>query len=247
MTTRWKIIIEYDGRAFVGWQRQENGFSVQECLEKAISKLVGESVATTAAGRTDAGVHARGQCVHFDLARTFPALTIREALNAHLRPHPVSVLAATEAPPEFNARLSALRRTYLYRIVNRPAPLTFEKGLAWQVPFPLDAEAMHEAAQLLIGKHDFSSFRATACQALSPVKTLDRLDVVRQGEDIFIHAEARSFLHHQVRNMAGTLKLVGAGRWKPQDVAEALAAKDRRKGGPTAPPDGLFFMRVDYP
>ncbi|OFW82795.1 MAG: tRNA pseudouridine(38-40) synthase TruA [Alphaproteobacteria bacterium GWF2_58_20] len=248
MTTRWKLLMEYDGRAFVGWQRQENGLSVQQALETALTRLTnGQVVQTTAAGRTDSGVHARGQCVHFDLEKSFSAETIRDGLNAHLRPYPASVLDACETTPDFSARFDALQRSYLYRIVNRPSPLTFERGLAWQVPFALDTEAMQQGAQYLIGKHDFSSFRATQCQAKSPVRTLDRLDVTREGPDVFIHAEARSFLHHQVRNIVGSLKLVGYGKWQPEDMAKALAARDRRAAGPTAPPDGLFFMRVDYP
>lgn len=245
--TRYKLTIEYDGRPFVGWQRQANGPSVQQAIEEAIFRFCGEEVRITVAGRTDAGVHALGQVAHVDLRRETAPDTIQGALNFHLKPAPVAILAVEAVPQTFDARMSAIRRSYRYRIVNRRAPLTFEAGLAWQVARPLDAAAMHEAAQELVGHHDFTSFRAAECQARSPVKTLDRLEVRRFGEEIEIVAEARSFLHHMVRNMVGTLKLVGEGKWTPKDVARALRARDRSAAGPTAPPDGLYLVGVGYP
>ena len=245
--TRWKLIVEYDGAPFVGWQRQDNGPSVQAALEDAVFAFCGERVVAQGAGRTDAGVHAAGQVAHVDIARESSADTVRDALNFHLKPAPVAVLSAVAVGEEFHARFSAIGRAYRYRIVNRRAPLALELGRAWHLVQPLDAARMHEAAQLLVGNHDFTSFRSSICQAPSPVKTLDRLDVTRHGEAIEIVAEARSFLHHQVRNMAGTLKLVGEGKWQPRDVAAALAAHDRSKAGPTAPPEGLCLERVVYP
>jgi tRNA pseudouridine38-40 synthase len=244
--TRWRITVEYDGTPFVGFQRQTNGPSVQAALEMAIAKFSGEQVTVHCAGRTDAGVHARGQVCHFDLDRAREADTVRDAINAHLRPLPVAVLDAAAAANEFHARLSARGREYLYRIVNRRAPLAIEANRAWLVQAPLDAGAMHAAAQLLVGRHDFTTFRAAECQARSPVKTLDALDVARDGDEIRIAARARSFLHHQVRNMVGTLKLVGEGKWTVDDVAAALKARDRAKGGPTAPACGLYLMAVRY-
>lgn len=243
---RWKLTIEYDGKPFVGWQRQENGPSVQAALEHAIMKLTGESVTVGAAGRTDAGVHALGQVAHADIAKEMAADKMRDALNAHLRPHPVAVLEAEMAPQDFHARFNATARHYVYRIVNRRSPLTFDAGRAWSVQVDLDADAMHEAAQGLVGHHDFTTFRAAECQANSPVKTLDILNVVRAGEEIRISASARSFLHHQVRSMVGTLKQVGTGKWRPSDVRAALEARDRTACGPVAPPDGLYLVRVDY-
>lgn len=245
--TRWKLILEYDGGGFVGWQRQKNGLSVQEALETAVMRFCGERVRVYGAGRTDAGVHALAQVAHVDIARAASARTVRDALNAHLRPHPVAVLAVEKAPEGFHARTSARARHYLYRIVNRRAPLALMRGRAWHVATPLDAGAMHAAAQCLVGRHDFTSFRASLCQARSPVKTLDALDVVRAGEEIRVHARARSFLHHQVRNMVGTLKLVGEGRWTADDVAAALAARRRAAAGPCAPAEGLYLVAVDYP
>jgi tRNA pseudouridine38-40 synthase len=244
--TRFKLTVEYDGGAFVGWQRQDNGPSVQQAIEEAISRFCGENVHTYAAGRTDAGVHARGQVVHFDLARLTTPEQVRDALNFHLKPAPVSVLAAEVAAADFHARFSAKARLYLYRIVNRRAPLSLDRGRAWSVGTPLDAAAMHEAAQLLVGHHDFTSFRAALCQAATPMKTLDILEVTRAGEEVQIAARARSFLHHQVRNMVGTLKLVGEGKWTREDVARALAARDRSAAGPTAPAEGLYLMGVWY-
>jgi tRNA pseudouridine38-40 synthase len=243
---RWKFTIEYDGRPFAGWQRQDNGPSVQASLEQAILKLSGEAVTVAAAGRTDAGVHGLGQVAHADIDKALAPDKMRDALNAHLRPHPVSILEAEIVGHDFHARFNATARHYLYRIVNRRSPLTFDAGLVWQVQVALDADAMHEAAQRLVGLHDFTTFRAAECQAKSPVKTLDVLNVSRVGEEIRIEASARSFLHHQVRSIVGTLKMVGAGKWTADDVGAALAARDRAACGPVAPPDGLYLVRVDY-
>jgi tRNA pseudouridine38-40 synthase len=243
---RYRLTLEYDGGPFIGWQRQASGPSVQAALEAALAKFVGEAPEVVAAGRTDAGVHALGQVVHFDLARVWDPCRICDALNYHLRPDPVVALAAAEAQDDFHARLSAVKRSYLYRILNRRAPPALDAGRVWPVEKALDAEAMHDAAQLLVGHHDFTSFRASICQARSPVKTLDRLAVRRAGEEIHVDAVARSFLHHQVRNLVGTLVQVGLGRWTRDDVAAALAARDRRAAGPTAPPGGLYLVAVAY-
>jgi tRNA pseudouridine38-40 synthase len=243
---RYRLTLEYDGGPFRGWQRQSDGGSVQQALEDAVRGFCGEDVQVVAAGRTDAGVHARGQVAHLDLARSVTPETLRNALNHHLRPRPIAVLAAAVAPDDFHARFSAKARHYLYRIANRRAPLALDAGRAWQVPIPLDAEVMHEAAQHLIGRHDFTSFRSALCQAKSPVKTLDRLTIRRLGDRLEITALARSFLHHQVRNMVGTLKMVGEGRFPVSHVAAVLAARDRAAAGPTAPACGLYLMRVDY-
>jgi tRNA pseudouridine38-40 synthase len=243
---RYRLLLEYDGGPYVGWQRQDNGLSVQEVLEGAIFALSGERAETVAAGRTDAGVHAQGQVVHFDLAREFPPETVRDALNFHMKPHPVAVREAAHAPPDFHARFSATARAYVYRIANRRARLALDFGRKWWVPGLLDASAMADAAKVLVGRHDFTTFRAALCQAKSPVKTLDVLAVERAGEDIVISARARSFLHHQVRNMVGTLRLVGEGKWTAADVKAALDARDRTKGGPTAPPEGLYLVEVTY-
>jgi len=243
---RYKLTIEYGGAGLVGWQRQANGLSVQEALETAFERFCGERPTVFGAGRTDAGVHALAQVAHVDLAREADPEVIRSAINHHLRPHAISVLDAAPAPPGFDARLSARSRRYLYRILNRRAPPALERGRVWHVAPPLDAVAMREGARHLVGHHDFSTFRDSLCQAKSPVKTLDVLEVTTDGEEIHIAARARSFLHHQVRNMAGTLKLVGLGQWDPDDVATALAACDRRAGGPTAPAEGLALVAVDY-
>jgi len=243
---RYKLTIEYDGTPFSGWQVQENAPSVQGALIAAIEAFCGERVAVQGAGRTDAGVHALGQIAHFDLANGRAPDTIRDALNAHLRPHPVAVLKAESAAPDFDARRSAVRRHYLYRIANRRPDLALDRGRAWRVPRPLDAAAMHEAAQQLVGRHDFTTFRSTECQAKSPEKTLDRLDVARFGEEIEVAAVARSFLHNQVRSMVGSLVMVGEGKWRAADLAQALAARDRAACGPVAPPEGLYLVRVDY-
>jgi tRNA pseudouridine38-40 synthase len=243
---RYRVMLEYDGSPFAGWQRQENGPSVQGALEEAIFRLSGERVAVTGAGRTDAGVHARGQVAHFDLAKDFPADTVRDALNAHLRPDPIAVIEAAVAAPDFHARFSAVARHYEYRILCRRAPPALDRGQVWHVARTLDAAAMQMGADCLIGRHDFTTFRAAECQAKSPVKTLDRLDVRAAADEIVVSASARSFLHHQVRSMVGTLKLVGEGKWRPADVARALEARDRSACGPVAPAHGLTLIRVDY-
>lgn len=243
---RYCISIEYDGTPFSGWQFQADAPSVQGAIEDAIAALTGERVTIQGAGRTDAGVHALGQVAHFELAREVATDTIRDGLNAHLRPHPVAVLAAERVPESFNARLSATRRHYLYRIVNRRPDLTLDRNRAWRLPRPLDVPAMHAAAQRLVGHHDFTTFRSTECQAKSPMKTLDRLDVVREGEEVRVVTCARSFLHNQVRSMVGSLALVGDRKWSADDLAAALAARDRTACGQVAPPQGLYLVRVDY-
>lgn len=243
---RYKLVLEYDGTGFVGWQRQDNGLSVQAVLEAALEGLSGEAVATVAAGRTDAGVHARGQVAHADLPRAFPPATVMNALNYYLRPAPVAVLDCAAVDDDFHARFSATRRHYLYRILNRRAPPALEADRVWHVVRPLDAAAMHAAAQALVGRHDFSSFRAAQCQARSPVKTLDALAVERAGDEVRIATYARSFLHNQVRAMVGSLKLVGEGKWRPADLEAALAVRNRQAAGPNAPPGGLYLMRIDY-
>jgi tRNA pseudouridine38-40 synthase len=243
---RYKLTVEYDGRPFAGWQIQADQLTVQGLLTAAVEALSGDKTLVQGAGRTDAGVHARAQVAHVDLSKEWDTDTIRDALNAHLRPHPIAILAAERAADDFNARTSAIRRHYLYRIINRRADLTLEAGRAWRVPRPLDAAAMHKAAQRLIGKHDFTTFRSTECQAKSPVKTLDILKVERSGEDVYVASVARSFLHNQVRSMVGSLVPVGEGKWSPDDLAKALEARDRAACGPVAPPDGLYLMKVDY-
>lgn len=244
---RYRLLIEYDGGPFVGWQRQANGPSVQQAVEDALFAFHGERAGVFGAGRTDTGVHALGQVAHVDLTEPAPTATVRDALNFHLRPWPIAVRDAAIAADDFHARFSASGRRYLYRILSRQAPPALERGRVWHVRRPLDAAAMAEAARMLVGHHDFTTFRAAECQAVSPVKTLDRLDVEQTGDEIRIHAEARSFLHRQVRSMVGTLKLVGEGRWPPGRVAEALAAQDRAACGPVAPPDGLYLVAVHYP
>jgi len=243
---RYKLTIEYDGTPFAGWQIQPSGLTVQGALTAAIEALSGEKTLVQGAGRTDAGVHARGQVAHVDLTKDWETDTIRDALNAHLRPHPVAVLATEQVAGDFNARTSALKRHYLYRIVNRRADLTVDLGRAWRVPRPLDAAVMHAAAQRLVGKHDFTTFRSTECQAKSPIRTLDQLDVRRDDEEVVVLASARSFLHNQVRSMVGSLVAVGEGKWNADDLSRALDACDRAACGQVAPPDGLYLMRVDY-
>ena len=244
--TRFKLTVEYDGGRFVGWQRQKNGPSVQQALEQAVMRFAGETVTVHGGGRTDAGVHARGQVAHFDLARPSAPAQVRDALNHHLRPLPVVVLAAEAVGDDFDARFSATGRAYLYRILLRRAPPALDRGRAWWVPVALDADAMAAAARLLVGRHDFTSFRASKCQATSPVKTLDVLVPRRVDGGIEVVAEARSFLHHQVRNMVGSLKLVGEGKWGVDDMAAALAARDRARAGPTAPAEGLYLTAIRY-
>jgi tRNA pseudouridine38-40 synthase len=243
---RYKLLIEYDGAPFCGWQIQADQATVQGVLTAAVAALSGEHALVQGAGRTDAGVHARGQVAHVDLTRDWATDTIRDALNAHLRPHPVAVLSAERVGDDFNARTSAVKRHYRYVIVNRRADLTLERGHAWRIPRPLDVAAMHAAAQRLVGKHDFTTFRSTECQAKSPLKTLDRLDVVREADRVVVLASARSFLHNQVRSMVGSLATVGDGKWSADDLSRALEARDRTACGQVAPPDGLYLMQVDY-
>jgi tRNA pseudouridine38-40 synthase len=244
---RWALLLEYDGGPFVGWQRQATGLSVQQVLEEAAAHLNrGQPVASMIAGRTDAGVHAQGQVAHIDLPSNHAAKSIRDALNFHMKPHPVVVLAAVAVPETWHARFSANRRRYCYRILNRSSRPALQAGRVWHVPHHLDAETMQEAANHLLGRHDFTSFRAASCQANSPLRTLDRIDVERAGDIITITVEARSFLHHQVRNFAGTLKLVGEGAWLPGRVKSALEARNRAAAGPTAPPEGLTLIGVGY-
>ena len=243
---RYKLTIEYDGAPFCGWQYQENGPSIQGALEAAVKAMTGDNVRVHGAGRTDAGVHALAQVAHIDLAKEYRSDRVRDALNAHLRPHPIGVLSAEIVPDTFEARFSAIRRHYLYRIANRRANLALGAGHAWRVARPLDVAAMHDAAQVLIGKHDFTTFRDTECQAKSPEKTLDVLDVTREGDEVRIVTSARSFLHSQVRSMVGSLVWVGHGKWSAKDLRAALDARDRAACGPVAPPDGLYLVRVDY-
>lgn len=243
---RYKLIVEYDGTPFAGWQRQAHDLSVQQVLEEAIFKMSGETVAIQAAGRTDAGVHALGQVVSFDLSKEWDPFRIREALNFHTKPEPVAIITAEAVPDSFEARFSALARHYEYRILNRRARPALDEFRVWHCPMQLEAEPMHAAAQLILGKHDFTTFRAAECQAKSPDKTLDRLDVSREGDMIIVRASARSFLHSQVRSMVGSLKLVGEGKWTPRDFRAALDASDRSRCGPLAPPEGLYLVSVDY-
>ncbi len=238
--------MEYDGGPFVGWQQQDNGPSIQAALEDAVFAFTGERVHVQGAGRTDAGVHARGQVAHFDLAHEHTVEAVRGALCFHLKPHPIVVPTVEIAPAGFHARFSATWRRYRYRILNRRSPPALDRGRVWHVPVPLDASAMAEAASVLVGRHDFNSFRSINCQAASSIKTLDRLDVCRDGEEIGIEVGARSFLHNQVRILVGTLQLVGRGQWTKRDVEGALAARDRTRAGPTAPPTGLCLMEVRY-
>ncbi len=243
---RYRITIEYDGTPFVGWQIQAEGASVQGELGSAIARFSGETVQVRGAGRTDAGVHAQGQVAHFDLEREWDPFRVREALNFHLKRWPIAVLDCAAAAPDFDARFSATKRHYLYRILPRRAPPALERNRVWWVPAAIDAEAMHHAAQVLVGRHDFTTFRAAACQANSPIKTLERLVVSQVGQEIHVDASARSFLHHQVRSIVGSLKLVGQGKWRAHDVERALAARDRASCGALAPAAGLYLARVDY-
>jgi tRNA pseudouridine38-40 synthase len=244
--TRFALTLEFDGTPFFGLQRQSHGPSVQQSIEDALQRITGESVVLHSAGRTDAGVHALAMRSHVDIEKPFDPFRLMEALNAQLRPDPIAVTHCAVVPDDWHARFSCIGRRYLYRIANRRAPLTLLRGHAWHVPQPLDADAMHRAAQVLVGRHDFTTFRSVHCQAADPVKSLDRLDVERVGEEIHIHAAARSFLHHQVRSMVGCLKLVGAGTWPEIRIAEALAARDRNALGLNAPPHGLYFVAADY-
>ena len=255
MQKRWKITIEYKGTDYYGWQRQPNVPTIQQAIEEAIYKFCQKEIGILCAGRTDAGVHATGQVAHFDLdygERALDGYSLTKALNAHLRPQPIAIVHAEEVADDFHARFDAVNKLYRYRIIQRTGFLALEQGLAWHFKRPLDIEAMREAAKYLLGKHDFTTFRDNECQAKSPVRTLDRLDIIERpydvcgGKEIMIEPEAQSFLHHQVRNMVGTLALVGEGKWKPEDVKTALEAKSRTAGGPTAPSDGLYLVRVDY-
>jgi tRNA pseudouridine38-40 synthase len=244
--TRWKLLIEYDGGPFLGWQRQDHGPSVQQALEDALERMTGERAAVTAAGRTDAGVHALAMAAHVDLAKAVTPHRLREGLNALVRPAPVSVLEVIPVRSDWHARFSCVGRRYRYRILNRRAPPALDAGRVWHVAVPLDLDAMRDGAAMLVGRHDFTTFRSAQCQSDSPVKTLDRLDVSRAGEEIHVAAAARSFLHHQVRSMVGCLALVGRGQWQPEDMRVALEAKDRAALGLNAPPHGLYFVEAIY-
>ena len=246
--TRYKIAIEYDGANFVGWQRQANGMSVQQALEEAVLGFSGEEVRLFGAGRTDARVHALGQVAHFDLVREFTADKVRDALNFYLRPHAAVVLAADIVGPDFDARFSAIARHYLYRIADQRPPLALRRGRVWHAQGPLDTDAMNLAAQALVGKHDFTTFRAAQCQAASPIRSMDLLSVSREETgEIHVRAKARAFLHHQIRSIVGSLHKVGLAKWSVQDMADALEARDRRRCGPVAPAEGLYLTQVDYP
>jgi tRNA pseudouridine38-40 synthase len=245
--TRWRLTVEYDGGPFMGWQRQDHGPSVQQALEDALEKMIGEKSAFTAAGRTDAGVHALAMTAHVDVERALTAHRLREGLNALVRPQPVSILSVEPVADDWHARFSCTGRRYLYRILNRRAPPALDSGRVWHIPVPLDAGAMSEAAAHLVGRHDFTTFRSVHCQSENPVKTLDRLEVSRVGEEIHVSAAARSFLHHQVRSMVGCLALVGRGQWSPHDMRTALEARNRAALGLNAPPQGLYFVEAIYP
>jgi tRNA pseudouridine38-40 synthase len=244
--TRFRLTVEFDGAPFMGWQRQAHGPSVQQAIEDAVFAVTGEQVAVHAAGRTDAGVHALAMAAHVDIAKPIAPFRLMEALNARLRPDPVAILACEVVAEDWHARFSCIGRSYLYRIANRRAPLTLDLGRAWRIARALDAAAMHDAAQILVGRHDFTTFRSVHCQSDSPVKTLDVLDVRRKGEEVWVEAAARSFLHHQVRSMVGCLALVGQGQWSADDLRAALAAADRAALGLNAPPDGLYFVAARY-
>ena len=244
--TRWRLTIEYDGGPFMGWQRQEHGPSIQQTLEEALHRMTGEVSLFTAAGRTDAGVHASAMSAHTDVQRSLTPHRLREGLNALVRPHPISILEAEAVADDWHARFSCLGRRYLYRILNRRAPPALDRGRLWHIAVALDVEAMREGAAHLVGRHDFTTFRSAQCQSDSPVKTLDRLEVSRIGEEIHVTAAARSFLHHQVRSMVGCLALVGRGQWRPDEIKKALEARDRAALGFNAPPHGLYFTRAIY-
>ncbi|MFC2951337.1 tRNA pseudouridine(38-40) synthase TruA [Marinicaulis aureus] len=243
---RYKLILEYDGADFVGWQRQENGLSIQEAVERAVKAFCGETVSAHAAGRTDSGVHALAMAAHVELEKDWRPDVVRDALNQHLRPAPIVILAAERVADDFHARFSCVGRAYEYRLVNRRTPLALDRGRAWRVSSRLDAETMDNAAQVLLGKHDFTTFRSAKCQSETPVKTLNEISVLRLGEDIYIRCAARSFLHNQVRSFVGSLVEVGKGKWRARDLKAALEAADRARCGPVAPPDGLYFLRADY-
>ncbi|WP_448664817.1 tRNA pseudouridine(38-40) synthase TruA [Sphingomonas sp. CJ20] len=245
--TRFALTVEFDGGPFMGWQRQDHGPSIQQAIEDAAFAITGERTIVHAAGRTDAGVHGLGMRAHLDIAKPIAAFRLMEALNARVRPAPVAILDCVEVPDDWHARFSCVARHYEYRIITRRAPLTLEAGLAWRLAVPLDAAAMQAGADRLVGRHDFTTFRSAHCQADSPLRTLDRLDVVAQGDRISVFASARSFLHHQVRSMVGCLALVGQGKWAPEQMTQALEARDRAALGLNAPPDGLYFLRADYP
>jgi len=245
--TRWRLTIEFDGRPFMGWQRQDHGLSVQQSLEEAIHRMTGERAAVHAAGRTDAGVHALAMAAHCDIEKTVTEHRLREGLNALVRPHPISITDVEQVADDWHARFSCIGRKYLYRILNRRAPPALDRGRVWHIAVPLDVEAMAEGAAHLVGHHDFTTFRSVHCQSESPVKTLDRLELTRVGEEIRIEADARSFLHHQVRSMVGCLALVGRGNWAPNDIKKALESRNRAELGLNAPPDGLYFVEAVYP
>ena len=245
--TRWRLTVEYDGGPFMGWQRQDHGPSVQQTLEEAHGRMTGEQAAVHAAGRTDAGVHALAMAAHVDVTKSLTPHRLREGLNALVRPHPISVLEVIPVADDWHARFSCIGRRYLFRILNRRAPPALDLGRVWHVAVPLDVEAMRESAAMLVGRHDFTTFRSGQCQSDSPVKTLDRLDVTREGDEIHVEAAARSFLHHQVRSMVGCLALVGRGQWQPADMKRALEARDRAALGLNAPPHGLYFVEAVYP
>ncbi|HEX4762139.1 MAG TPA: tRNA pseudouridine(38-40) synthase TruA [Sphingomicrobium sp.] len=245
--TRWKLTIEYDGGPFMGWQRQEHGPSIQQAIEAALQRMTGEETAVTAAGRTDAGVHALAMAAHVDVTKPLTPHRLREGLNALVRPNPISILDVEQVADDWHARFSCVGRRYLYRILNRRAPPALDFGRVWHVAVPLDVDAMTEGAAMLVGRHDFTTFRSVQCQSDSPVKTLDRLDVTAADEEIHIQAAARSFLHHQVRSMVGCLALVGRGQWQPSDIRTALEARDRAALGLNAPPHGLYFVEAIYP
>jgi tRNA pseudouridine38-40 synthase len=245
--TRFRLTVEFDGAPFMGWQRQAHGPSVQQAIEEAVEAVTGEQVVSHAAGRTDAGVHALAMTAHVDVEKPITPFRLMEGMNALIRPNPIAIIGCEAVPDDWHARFTCVGREYLYRIVNRRAPLTLERGRAWRIAKDLDADAMHDAAQLLVGLHDFTTFRSAHCQAESPIKTLDRLDVRREGDAVLVEAAARSFLHHQVRSMVGCLAMVGQGQWSAADLKTALEAKDRAALGLNAPPDGLYFVKARYP